>query len=98
MQPFRSIGKRSSSDAYHYLEAWFEVVFWMYSKNPTLELAKVIIDTLKGRGVSAEDLWEVCCGFIDDPGERRFSLFQRLLVSGRHIAVCATFPAFIASQ
>src|ERR1700693_618904 len=81
----------------HHLEAWFEVVFWkLYSNKHASEQAKVIIDTLKLRGISAQDLWTVCCRFIDDPSEQRFSLFQRLLVSDRHIAVCATFPAFIA--
>jgi hypothetical protein len=81
----------------HHLEPWFEVVFWrLYGDKQASERAKVIIDTLKRRGILAQDLWGACCQFIDNPGERRFKAFQKLIVAGRHIDVAVSFPAFIA--
>ena len=82
-------------NAPHNLEAWFEVVFWkLYSSHP--HVAKLIIDRIKRDGISANDLWAACCNFINDPSASRFKTFQKLLVSSPNIAVCATFPAFIA--
>jgi hypothetical protein len=81
----------------HHLEAWFEVVVWMYSNKQTVGLAQVIIDTLKCKGTSAQDPWGECCQFTEDPNARRLKAFQRSLgVFGRHIGECSTFPAFIA--
>jgi hypothetical protein len=78
-----------------YLEAWFEVVFWKLYNMPQ-QRAKRIVDNIKHRGVSANDLWSACGDFTASPSASRFRMFQKLIVSGSNIAVCATFPAFIA--
>ena len=78
-----------------HLEAWLEVVFWkLYSSHP--HIAKVVIETVKRNGVSAGELWSKCYDFTEHPSRSQFALFQELLVTTPTIAVCATFPAFIA--
>ena len=78
-----------------HLEAWFEVVFWKLFSSHWAKTGD-IIKRVQTNGVSANDLWTACCKFTAGPSRQRFQEFQSLLVSSDNIAVCATFPAFIA--
>lgn len=82
-------------NAPHHLEAWFEVVFWKLFSSHRAKTGD-IIKRVEANGVSASDLWTTCCEFTADPSRQRFQAFQELLVASGNIAVCATFPAFIA--
>jgi len=83
----------------NYLGAWFEVIFWkLYSNKKILGTAYNIINAIKQKGVSANDLWERCCRYINAPSTSNFKDFQQLVVASRNIAVCATFPAFISPE
>jgi hypothetical protein len=89
-------------NAPEHLEAWFEVVFWKPYKVAVPALssyrAKIVIDSVRRRGVSAGELWSRCSEFTECPSIAKFEAFQELLSRAPSIALCATFPAFVAPE
>jgi ribosomal protein L40E len=66
-------------NAPEHLEAWFEVVFWKLYKVAVPALssyrAKIVIDSVRRRGVSAGELWSRCSEFTECPSIAKFEAF-----------------------
>jgi len=88
---------RSLSD--HYLEIWYEAVFWkMFSQkgrrdSKTLEL----IGNIERSDVSAATLRAQCNAYILDPTKKTLQSLVELFWGkrGRNVAIACVFPAFI---
>lgn len=87
----------------HYLEAWYEVVFWkMYSQPRSRNrITKHVIKEITSDEITSNILHALCRWYTnsDNPfgfsGHEMFRVFRRMLIINDVVATAAIFPAFL---
>jgi hypothetical protein len=77
-----------------YLEAWYEVVFWKLFNLPFVRNGHTSNVIERCTSKRAEDLWAICCKFLESESRENLTAFQNLFFETRALPVVATFIAF----